>query len=233
MTETVDDHVEPAGRRAAPRHGRARRCPGSTCASVDDADLPVAADGVGAVEVRGPERVRRATGGGPSCGHRVHRRRLVPHRRPRPLRRRRLPHHRRPLEGPRHLRRAQRVPEGGRGRPRRAAGVSRVGGGRACPTPTSARRSWRSSCAEPGAALSSTGRCAGRVRAHLAAFKVPKPGPASSRRCPATPWARSRRRACARCSAAEPDRRRRAPSTAQPGQSGSGLAKLRHSGESR
>ena len=80
-----DDHerLQPLRRRAAAGHGRAARCPGSSCAS------PAA---TGRDAGAGPERVRRLLGATrrrpPSA---VRRRRLVPHRRPRRLRRRRLP----------------------------------------------------------------------------------------------------------------------------------------------
>ena len=77
---------------------------------------------------RGPraERVQRILAPSGAHGHGVHRRRVVPDRRPRALRRRRLPRDRRPIQGPSDHRWAERVPEGGRVRTRQPPRSARV-----------------------------------------------------------------------------------------------------------
>ena len=125
----LDDHDQPARRRAATRHrgdgvDRCRRPGGRRRRRV--------AAGRRHRRHRGarPERARRVLASTRAGGDRVHRRRVVPHRRRRHVRRRRLPAHRRPVEGPDHQRRPERVPEGGRGRGRPVRRRARVGGGR-------------------------------------------------------------------------------------------------------
>ena len=192
MTETVDDHVEPARRRAPAGHGRlpAARRRGARRRRAGRRRRGRR------IEVRGPNvfagywRRPELTADG------VHRRRLVPHRRPRPLRRRRLPHHRRPGQGPVitgglnvYPKEVEAVLDALAGVVESAVvGVPDADFGEAVVAVVVRRarapRSTRRGAAGRGAA---TGWPASRCPS----------GSSRRRRCPATPWARSRRRCCA------------------------------------
>ena len=188
MTETVMLVSNPLRRRAPAGHGRASRCPGSSCA------WP-------------PRRRRRDPGARartcsrgywrPARRHRrrVHRRRLVPHRRHRRARRRRLPAHRRPGQGADHQRRAS---TSTRVRSRTSCAATRRSStwrSSACRRPSGARRSPRTSrpteTFDPDA-LIGCGAPASSPRTRSRGRST------GSTRCRGTPWARCSATGCRR-----------------------------------
>ena len=145
---------------------------------------------------QGPERVQGLLADAGKDGAGVPRRRLLHHRRPRPYRRRRLCPYRRPRQGPHHFRRLQRLPEGGRERDRRARGRRRKRGDRRAAS-RFRRGGDRGGRGTRRRALDEAAILLGARATASRKYKAPK-RVLSSRTCPATRWARCRRRRCGR-----------------------------------
>ncbi len=189
--------------------------PGVGLRIVGDGGAPLPAGKVGAIEVRGPNVFAGLLAHAREDARRVHRRRVVSHRRRRHGRRARLRDDRRPQQGPDHQRRLQRLSGRDRerlqrdarrrrdGRRRRPARRLRRGGDRG--RRAARRRIARSRCAHA--------RAEGEDRELQGAQARSSSLPS----CRATPWARCRRTCCASSTRrSSPERSEKGPAFAGP-----------------